>query len=84
MDMKKNKEVEKETECNLLCAFCNHKWSWKMMTQLTNTELEWWYYEDIESVEAYTTIKIFCENCGKLLYEKEIINKSNEYKEIMQ
>lgn len=74
---RKSKKVEqKKEECNMLCAYCWAKRSGKMMTQMTDYELEWGYYEDVEWVESTIMVDIYCEECKKLLYRKEIINKS--------
>jgi hypothetical protein len=59
-----------ENELKILCPFCNKEYTSKMKSKLIFSEGS--YTADCVYSEIRGTIDIYCENCKKLVYRKEI------------
>ena len=63
-------KVEKEKKLIILCPYCNKPYTSKMKHKLFLSEGS--YTPDCVGSKMVSSIDIYCSNCKKLVYKKEI------------
>jgi hypothetical protein len=59
-----------KNEIKILCPYCNAEWTAQMETALSFSEGS--YTTGCVGSKIKGTIDIYCENCKKLIYRKEV------------
>lgn len=61
-----------------ICVFCNAPWTDDMIKVLAESEIEWGYYPgETYGVHVQTVIDINCSGCKRLIYRKEIVQRTD-------